>query len=621
MFAKVKYLNNKELLAEIHKSKCSYCSFLEPRYAKFDAIVKKFSDITPEFLEATRRKKAQLMLQQQVAELKAQGYKSSQINLPPIDPESIPMEDVVIRVMTYDHIPTVDMNGKPIKNAKDGFEKCNFPPFQHVIFSGGELKCVGKSHWKGGFHNGSFDTEHGRTTERLAMMYMSLVERYGQKSNWRGYCVDETTEALTKRGWVGINEINDDDLILSYDNGELKWSKIFEIYRGHYSGKMFKMTNRNIDSLVTPGHKFVTTNGLKKAEYLLESDSLVLTGNAVKSDEMTYSDDFVELVGWFVTEGNIHHPKDRAYPRVSIYQNEGDNANRIRKCLTSLGAKFNETTRKDRINVRFSIDKNMSSKLVEVANNKVLSMDFINALTTKQRDLLIRTMVAGDGWKRGESMSYSQNDEEHVNAFLALCAISGYRTSYTLRNITSFGKQTTIYQVNIWNGATTTKVENIDFHGGKRKGTILGKGKITHPNEPTVDYDGMVWCPKTEYGCFMARRNGTVYLTGNTYLDEMKAQALLQLSQRGLYFDESCSDNPFAYYTTIVKNSFTRILNIEKKNQSMRDDILIMSGVNPSMTRQVDNEMAYRGDMMPSASAGKPGRKKATTKPVDYDEE
>jgi hypothetical protein len=73
---------------------------------------------------------------------------------------------------------------------------------------------------------------------------------------------------------------------------------------------------------------------------------------------------------------------------------------------------------------------------------------------------------------------------------------------------------------------------------------------------------------------------------GYTYNEEMRGQALLQLSQIGLQFDESKSQNPFAYYTAAITNSFTRILNIEKKNQNIRDDILEINGLNPSWSRQ-----------------------------------
>ena len=73
---------------------------------------------------------------------------------------------------------------------------------------------------------------------------------------------------------------------------------------------------------------------------------------------------------------------------------------------------------------------------------------------------------------------------------------------------------------------------------------------------------------------------------GYTYNDEMRSQALLQLSQIGLQFDESKSQNPFAYFTADITNSFTRVLNIEKRNQNIRDDILEINGYNPSYTRQ-----------------------------------
>jgi hypothetical protein len=66
----------------------------------------------------------------------------------------------------------------------------------------------------------------------------------------------------------------------------------------------------------------------------------------------------------------------------------------------------------------------------------------------------------------------------------------------------------------------------------------------------------------------------------------MRGQAILQLTQIGLQFDESKSDNPFAYYTAAVTNSFVRIINIEKRNQNIRDDILEINGMNPSWTRQ-----------------------------------
>jgi hypothetical protein len=52
----------------------------------------------------------------------------------------------------------------------------------------------------------------------------------------------------------------------------------------------------------------------------------------------------------------------------------------------------------------------------------------------------------------------------------------------------------------------------------------------------------------------------------------MKGQAILQLTQIGLQFDESKSDNPFAYFTAAVTNSFVRVINIEKKMQNIHSN-------------------------------------------------
>lgn len=83
---------------------------------------------------------------------------------------------------------------------------------------------------------------------------------------------------------------------------------------------------------------------------------------------------------------------------------------------------------------------------------------------------------------------------------------------------------------------------------------------------------------------------------GYTYNDEMQGQAILQLAQVGLQFDESKSQNPFGYYTSAVTHSFVRIINLEKRNQNIRDDILEINGLNPSWTRQSNNEFGARGD-------------------------
>jgi hypothetical protein len=78
-----------------------------------------------------------------------------------------------------------------------------------------------------------------------------------------------------------------------------------------------------------------------------------------------------------------------------------------------------------------------------------------------------------------------------------------------------------------------------------------------------------------------------------TYLEDMKGDALRQLSQVGLQFDESRSrqPNPFAFYTTIVNNAFKRILNGERRMRDIRDDLIELKGELPSFTRQLEAQI------------------------------
>lgn len=627
---KINYLNNKDILKEIHKSKTSYCVFTLPEYSEYDVIVNHVNEIPKLFKESieiteeidsltgTKSKISTsippkaltaraIRLTKASQEIELLAGKKPKSDLFAVDWTEIKEDDVIFRVMTWEHVPLDDTKkGKKVADYIDDasseydliddpvdpkfkkYTRCNFPPFMHYKMTNGELELVGKSHWKGALRDGSFDKERGAMTNKLAHMFIKLCERYATRSNWRGYCVDSTTEALTNRGWLGIDQITENDSIVSYTDGDLKWSGIKSIYRGQYNGLMHHITSRSIDSLITPKHKIVTARGLVEVELLKQSDQVIVMGKAIAAPEVqAHTNEFVELAGWIMTEGSYQYDKPGEIKSIEIYQNPTAKADRIRNCLTALGYKFTESGSK---NLCFRIWKEYAEKFVKTFPVKNLSMDFILTLTSGQRDLLISTMVDGDGWRRGNNMSYCQKDKEHVDLFQALLTLAGKKSNYHyVVDHPSFGKLVNFYSINIFSKrGNKTRGECLDFNGGLNNGSGMNRnlGKETFPNAPTVQYNGMVWCPETEYGCFVARRNGKVYLTGNTYNDEMRAQALLQLSQIGLRFDESKSDNPFAYFTATITNSFCRVLNIEKRNQNIRDDILELAGLNPSYTRQ-----------------------------------
>lgn len=72
-----------------------------------------------------------------------------------------------------------------------------------------------------------------------------------------------------------------------------------------------------------------------------------------------------------------------------------------------------------------------------------------------------------------------------------------------------------------------------------------------------------------------------------TYVEEMRSHALTHLCYAGLSFNESKSSNPFAYLTMLVHNAFLRVLSVEKRVQSIKDDILEINDMTPSLGRQL----------------------------------
>lgn len=200
---KIKYLTNKDLLEEIHRSKKSYCEFIDPVYSDYDFIVTDLNKVTDQQLDTARKKRVDEYVSRNKKELVASGVKNPVVTY---SIDDVPVESIVIRLMTFDHIPINEEKLHKAKTESDRHVKCNFPPFQHYIIKDGVFVCVGKSHWQGGLENGHFSTTHGKMSNRLALMFMKLVERYGHRGNWRGYTyIDEMkNQALLQLSQIGL---------------------------------------------------------------------------------------------------------------------------------------------------------------------------------------------------------------------------------------------------------------------------------------------------------------------------------------------------------------------------------------------------------------------------------
>ena len=204
---RVKYLNNRDLLAQIHASKNTYCSYVSPDYAHYDLIVANLKKVNASAVAQARKAKAKRLTQEAWEAAKDAGLKKIKLADYTVSPRKIDKTDLVFRVMTFDHVPLDGDRKKNPKQTADHHSKVNFPPFQHYKFDNKDrLICVGKSHWVGGMDNGHFSSDHGKMTNQLALMYMKLCERYGTRSNWRGYTYNDEmqSQALMQLSQIGL---------------------------------------------------------------------------------------------------------------------------------------------------------------------------------------------------------------------------------------------------------------------------------------------------------------------------------------------------------------------------------------------------------------------------------
>ena len=236
--------------------------------------------------------------------------------------------------------------------------------------------------------------------------------------------------------------------------------------------------------------------------------------------EPKYSDALVEAVAWFWTEGHIRKLRDGRQGRnltISQSAKHPDHCERIRSALTRLfgpavdrmpaSGKQRQTDgiprwreawmpRPNRCapQLYFQLSADAGDVLIEHAPGRVPTFPFLLSLTKAQLGLFIETSMLADN---SGKFSLAQKDPAAAEAFQFACVLAGLGTSI---------KQT----VNADHAKLGYQMTNVRM----RSQASLWPGR---PGvRETVTYSGKVWCPRTPNATWLARRNGTVWFTGNS---------------------------------------------------------------------------------------------------------
>lgn len=371
-------------------------------------------------------------------------------------------------------------------------------------------------------------------------MSFDAAVQYAENVIWEShfdYCVDTDTEALTLEGWKRYDQIRPGERVLGVDQDGRAVETTVEqvnVFPGAKQVLRFE-SSRRFSMVLTPAHDAlvqrydskpkrwtpitkVPADQLKGHHQILRAPLAPIEGR-----EKHHVDDFAALLGWIAAEGEFakfrgcDHRSD-----VRLAQSAHHNpayVDEIRGILERLGGEFREySTRKGEIIV-WTLNGELRRRVVEAMPEKLLHFGMLQRMTADQMVRVIDAFAKGDGHRRpGGGWTIVQKAGKNAQNLDVLQAMA-----------TACGITATVSQKGPF--------RNLILCTGERNNTQRTIVRSLKVSPATVD---TVWCPTTGTGNWIARRNGAVFVTGNSnanrarFMQSGAAKVLLMFRQYSL---------------------------------------------------------------------------------------
>jgi DNA modification methylase len=333
--------------------------------------------------------------------------------------------------------------------------------------------------------------------------------------SWVYACLSDDTEILTEHGWQPGVDVAVGDRVAQWDpeTGAVSLAAVQRKYRGPYSGPMIRFRSADTDQLVTPNHRVYhrprqrqMTSGVRRAWYgdrwEVAEASTINRWNPIRLPVAGVHDgpgiggtDYAALLGWVWTEGGF----DRAGSGVRLYQSSAnpEKCDEIAALLDRLGPHKRydrertwtyKGTSREYVESCWFWTGDLAARVRADLPEKRPTYELLWQMTAAEKEAFYAAAMAGDG-SHGQ---FYQRDRADLEWFQTLAAVTGRRATVTMRKAPRTG------------GAVNTD---------PRAETEL-QGR--HLRDAAEDYAGLVWCVGVPTGAFLARRNGRVFITGNS---------------------------------------------------------------------------------------------------------
>jgi superfamily II DNA or RNA helicase len=338
-----------------------------------------------------------------------------------------------------------------------------------------------------------------------------------------GGCLDTETEILTKRGWLGIDEITDDDVIGTMNvsdsapAGKFEWQRNEGTIRKQRDGSMKQVMCSHIDLRVTDYHEMVMRPDLRhgdwkkvKAGELTKRESNWII--PVSTYEHAYGADLTDyelgFIGWFLTDGCLDGARVRIYQAVGAPEKHHRH---IVTCLEGCGFRYTIKTRKrpspfggeSSGEVTYSVSSGRKSvggwyKLSPYID-KSFPLESFDNLDVRQFGVLLEAMNLGDGLK------HTTYDQKTISLAIGRKEVADRIQSLAVRRG---------YRCNLATEDTRTGNKIYILHLRQTDSATIAKGAFT---DSYISHDERVWCVQTAAGTIVTRRHGKVAIMGNSW--------------------------------------------------------------------------------------------------------
>ncbi|WP_249175516.1 DNA polymerase, partial [Clostridium tyrobutyricum] len=256
-----------------------------------------------------------------------------------------------------------------------------------------------------------------------------------------------------------------------------------------YEGEMYLLESQRCSQLSTPDHKmpYWNKNGFWSIDTILNLSkkrfSIPYTGRRITNCSLEH----IELRILIMTQADGYYTKD------GDLRFHFSKVRKIERCKRLLrGAEIIFTIHERNDSSVISIKSRMLPLWLRTFRNKTFQMWLLD----ESADVIFDELEYWDAYRCGpNSIQYSTTNKQNADIIQALANLSG-RSATIVKKVRANKNWNDAYIVNIW---------------------LNPGGKNEIKNKPAKKfYKGKVYCAETNTGFFVVRRNGKVWITGNS---------------------------------------------------------------------------------------------------------